>query len=141
MARGKAVATGDARGELHHHFKRTYTRTLLGADDATHFSVNQFYIEPGGEIPLHIHKRHQETVYILSGRAEMVVGGKVHEGGPGFLVSGPEGESLAVKNIGDEPVRGLAIFAPVFAPLESSDYLWPHDPHWPADQSASHGAT
>lgn len=109
-----------------------YMNTLLGPADDTDFSFHELHIEPGGEIPLHIHEDHQEAVYVLSGRAKFVVEGNVVEAGPGFLTSAPKGCSLAIKNIGDETFIALAIFSPIFA---YEDYLWPSDDRWPASQS------
>lgn len=63
--------------------RKVFVNELVGADDVTDFSVHEFEVSLGGEIPLHIHERHQETLYVISGHAKCEVGGKVYEGWPG----------------------------------------------------------
>jgi quercetin dioxygenase-like cupin family protein len=128
------VPRGAAAKEKHpsDQFQEVYMSTLLHArQDVTAFSFHEFEILPGGKIPVHIHELRQETVYLLSGRAEMCVGGEVRTVGGGDFVSGAAGTSLGVRPLGDETLTGVVMFAPSFA---GEDYLWLDDERFPADQ-------
>ena len=70
-------------------------------------------------------------MYLLSGRAEMCVGGEVRTVGGGDFVSGAAGTSLGVRPLGDEKLTGVVMFAPSFA---GEDYLWLDDERFPTDQ-------
>lgn len=65
-----------------------------------------------GTLPAHIHRRHAETVYVLSGTARMRLGDKWHELVPGQLVHVPPGTVHAV--VSREGASVLSIFTPPF---------------------------
>ena len=118
-------------------FQEVYMDVLLHAkQDVTAFSFHEVEILPGGVIPVHIHQLYQETVYLLSGRAKVCVGGEVVTAGAGDFFSGAAGTSLGVRPLGDEKVTGVVMFAPSFA---CDDYLWVDDEQFPADQAPPEG--
>ena len=65
-----------------------------------------------GSLGAHFHAHHDETVYVLEGRARMRVGDAWHELGPGDLVHVPEGVVHAGEIEGEATV--LSFFTPAF---------------------------
>jgi quercetin dioxygenase-like cupin family protein len=129
------VPHGSIAKEKHpsERFEECYMTLLLHAkEDITAFSFHEFEIQPGGVIPVHIHELYQETVYLLSGRAKVCVGGELVTAGPGDFFSGAGGTSLGVRPLGDEKVSGVVMFAPSVA---CDDYVWWDDEQFPAEQA------
>ncbi|MES3160936.1 MAG: cupin domain-containing protein [Halorubrum sp.] len=74
-------------------------------------SIQQFYIEPGAEVPEHEHP-HEQVGTVTSGTLTFVVDGEerpVHAGDT-FVV--PGGEPHSAYNDRDVPVEGFDVFAP-----------------------------
>ncbi len=63
-------------------------------------------------IPAHYHARHEETVYVVAGRARMWIDGEAYELEPGMLVHVPRGAVHSVEPEGPSSV--LSIFTPPF---------------------------
>jgi len=81
------------------------------AEDDT-ITVTVQWAAAGVGLPKHIHKTHNETVYIVSGTAQMYVNDKWVEIGAGNLHFNPMGKVHTVKNTGSEPLVLLSIFSP-----------------------------
>ena len=84
--------------------------TQLAAGERT--SIQGFEIEPGATVPEHSHHPEQtgfvyegELTFVLADGEEVVVG-------PGDSFTLPGEEPHAAENRGDEPVRGVDVFAP-----------------------------
>jgi mannose-6-phosphate isomerase-like protein (cupin superfamily) len=73
-------------------------------------TITEATMEPGVEIPYHRHPNADETMFIVEGRAEMVVDGKRFSAGPGDAVLAPRGLGHTVRNSGDVPLKFIAIF-------------------------------
>ena len=69
-------------------------------------------VTAAGPIRPHYHALHEETVYVVAGRARMRIGDAWHEIGPGSIVHVPTGVVHAVEPL--EPCTVLSIFAPPF---------------------------
>ena len=67
------------------------------------------YMPPGGEIPLHYHDC-EESLTFLSGEVEVTLGEEVHRISADTTVFVPTGLLHAVHNVGDLPVRLIAVF-------------------------------
>lgn len=67
------------------------------------------YMPPGGEIPLHYHDC-EESLTFLSGEIEVTLGEEIHRIGPDTTVFVPKGVLHRVCNIGNIPVRLIAVF-------------------------------
>ena len=69
----------------------TWFQVLLGpADGAPNFAMRRFAMGEGGGMPLHTNTvEHQQ--FVLCGRAEVGIGGRVHEVEPGCVVYIPAG--------------------------------------------------
>jgi quercetin dioxygenase-like cupin family protein len=73
----------------------------------------------GAEIKAHFHKTHDETVYVLKGTGEMLVGDKWTDIKPGTLHFNPMGKAHYTKNTGDEPLVAISIFTPAMREPDS----------------------
>jgi quercetin dioxygenase-like cupin family protein len=74
-------------------------------------SVQHFHIEPGATVPEHSHE-HEQVGFVYRGTMVFEVGGDEYAIGPNESFGIPSEEPHAARNRGDEPVRGLDIFAP-----------------------------
>jgi len=66
----------------------------------------------GGGPPPHIHRKEDETFYILEGEITFQIGGERRVAGPGTFVHMPIGNLHAFKNETDQPVKMLVSFVP-----------------------------
>ena len=64
----------------------------------------------GRKLPAHCHARHVEATYLISGRALVTCGESQFEAKGGDYFYGPHNTWLGFKSIGQEPLRGVAIF-------------------------------
>lgn len=76
---------------------------------ATQMELWEQYMAPGGVIPLHYHDC-EESLTFLSGVVEVTLGEIVHRVNADTTVFVPEGVLHEVRNVGDEPVRLIAVF-------------------------------
>jgi quercetin dioxygenase-like cupin family protein len=67
---------------------------------------------PGDGPPLHVHRREDETVYVLDGEFRWKLGDELSVTGPGSFVFIPRGLPHTWQVIGERPGRMLVTFAP-----------------------------
>ena len=82
--------------------RKAYRQILIGPDDAPHFAMRRFIIDPGGEIPNHTNTVEHEQ-YVLKGRAKIGIGDQTIEVKTGAVVFIPAGVPHWYKAIGAEP--------------------------------------
>lgn len=75
----------------------TVSILIDGKDTGGVFSLWEGVQKPGSEPPLHVHHTSDETFYILEGRIRFLIGGQVHDAGPGDVVFAPRGIPHAFK--------------------------------------------
>jgi mannose-6-phosphate isomerase-like protein (cupin superfamily) len=66
----------------------------------------------GAEVKAHLHKTHDETVYVIKGTAKMLVNDKWVDIKPGTLHFNPMGKVHHTKNTGNEPLVAILIYTP-----------------------------
>ncbi len=81
-------------------------QVLISAEEAPHFAMRCFTIQPGGKMPLHTNTVEHEQ-FVLSGKAEVTLGAEHYEVSPGNVVFIPAGMPHAYATIGKEPFRFL----------------------------------
>ena len=86
----------------------------VGAKNA---SMGLNITEVGSMIPDHKHEDSEELMFIVSGRARLVIdndeGGKdVFEIGPDTAIYSPLGKTHRLENIGDEPLKLVWVYSP-----------------------------
>ena len=75
-------------------------------------SVNVWQMTKG--LPLHFHRSHEEVIFVKSGRAEVRIGERTLTMQAGDLVLIPKGTLHSARAVGEEPFRGISVFAPAF---------------------------
>jgi quercetin dioxygenase-like cupin family protein len=79
-------------------------------DDTTSIFVARFV--EGAEVKPHLHKTHNEIVYVLKGTGSMYVNGEWIDVKPGTFHFNPMNKAHATKNTGKEELVILSIFTP-----------------------------
>jgi quercetin dioxygenase-like cupin family protein len=82
----------------------------IAEDDA--ISLYLIRMLEGAELGPHFHKTHDETEYVISGAARLLVDDKWVEIRPGSVHFNPAGKVHASKNTGKEPLVVLIMFTP-----------------------------
>lgn len=82
-------------------------------DNAPHFAMRSFAVEPGGYTPKHQHD-YEHEVYVISGQASVLLDGSQHDlkTGDTVLVPANELHQFSVPESATEPFRFLC-FVPV----------------------------
>ena len=86
----------------------TRFQVLIGADQAPHFALRRFTMEPGGGMPRHTNEVEHEQ-YVLRGRARVGIGDEVFEVGSDDVVYIPAGVPHWYEAQGDDPFEFLCI--------------------------------
>ena len=60
----------------------------------------------------HLHKTHDETVFVMKGTGQMLIDDKWVDIKPGSLHFNPTGKVHSLKQTGDEPLVAISIFTP-----------------------------
>jgi mannose-6-phosphate isomerase-like protein (cupin superfamily) len=60
----------------------------------------------------HLHKTHDETVYVIKGTGQMLINDKWVDIKPGSLHFNPTGKIHSIKQTGNEPLLVISIFTP-----------------------------
>jgi quercetin dioxygenase-like cupin family protein len=81
------------------------------ADTGGQLSIVEVTEPPGGEAPLHVHKRDDEAFYVLDGTVTLQVGDEVVEAAAGDFAFGPRGIPHRY-TVGPEGCRMLFILTP-----------------------------
>jgi mannose-6-phosphate isomerase-like protein (cupin superfamily) len=80
-------------------------------DGDPNYYVRYFRVESGGQTSLDQHE-HDHGVYIIHGRAEVLMGNEIVEIGPHDIVYIPGNEVHQFRSIGSEPLGFLCIVPP-----------------------------
>lgn len=86
----------------------TFKQVLVSADEAPNFAMRKFIIEPGGSMPMHTNSVEHEQ-YVLKGKAEVSIGGKIFIVNKDDIVFIPMGVEHYYKTIGDENFEFLCV--------------------------------
>ena len=93
---------------------------VIGPEDgANNFSVRYFEIEPGGQSSFDRHD-HDHGIYILRGRAKVLIGWDVHDVSPGDVVYIAPNEQHQFESVGKEPLGFLCVVPPKDPPPEAT---------------------
>lgn len=91
----------DIRDETVANAVATHRRVLVSADEAPHFALRRFEIKPGGEIPMHSNSVEHEQ-YVLSGKADVVIGEESFTAEAGDALFIPAGVEHTYKTLGED---------------------------------------
>jgi quercetin dioxygenase-like cupin family protein len=73
---------------------------------------------PGEGPPFHLHRREDETIYVVRGTLRVRLAEDVHAAPAGSFVFMPHGVPHAWQNVGDDPALLLVVFTPATAGME-----------------------
>jgi quercetin dioxygenase-like cupin family protein len=89
-----------------------YTFLVTGAQSDGAYFIMEADVPPGGGPPPHIHRREQESFYLLDGTLEIQMGDKTVQASKGDFVHIARGEVHCFRNTGSTTARLLLIFSP-----------------------------
>ena len=89
-----------------------YRFLVTGEETAGRYAMFEAVVLPGGGPPLHLHRKEDETFYVLEGEITFQVGDEKLVARPGAFVNMPIGNPHAFKNETDAPAKMLISFAP-----------------------------
>jgi len=76
-------------------------------------SMGMNITEVGSMIPDHVHEESEEVLFLISGRAKIVIEAEGEwEIGPETAFYSPRGKKHRRRNIGDEPLRIVWVYSP-----------------------------
>ncbi len=82
----------------------------------TNLSMGMNITEVGSMIPDHAHEDCEEVLFLISGRARIVIEGEgAWEIGPETAFYSPIGKKHRVENVGDEPLKLVWVYSPPLA--------------------------
>ena len=96
----------------HPRIKNVFMKTLLTAADNPYTNISLVKVPVGSAVSRHVHIDEIETVYLLAGKSELVLGDERVAFNAGSIVAIPKGLEHELHNVGDEDVELLAIFTP-----------------------------
>ena len=88
------------------------TVKLTSEDTGGVYSVAEEISPPQGGAPPHTHSQEEETLYVLEGEVEFLLGEDTIPAGAGSCVYVPRGALHTFKNVGTSPSRVLAVLSP-----------------------------
>lgn len=88
----------------------------IAGDDTMDLYVGR--MTEGAGVKPHIHKTHDETLYVIKGTGQMFVNGKWVDLKPGSLHFNPMGKVHGIKQTGAEPLVLISIFTPAMKEMD-----------------------
>ena len=88
--------------------KHTERQVLIGPDQAPHFAMRRFVMQPGGGIPRHMNTVEHEQ-YVLRGQARIGVGDEVYDVRVGDVTYIPAGTPHWYEVTGGEPFEFICV--------------------------------
>jgi mannose-6-phosphate isomerase-like protein (cupin superfamily) len=107
------VRAADVEGE--HRTPPRVSKLLLAPKfgGVKQVSMGMNITEVGSQIPDHVHEASEEVLFLISGRAKIVIDGEGEwEIGPETAFYSPVGKKHRVENIGTEPLRIVWVYCP-----------------------------
>lgn len=80
--------------------------------ETSHMFCDLYCLEPGQSQKVHVHEDATKFYYIMEGTAQVLVGKRQRQVGPGFLALAKPGELHGVENVSDDRVVVLVAMAP-----------------------------
>jgi mannose-6-phosphate isomerase-like protein (cupin superfamily) len=90
----------------------TVTFKATSADTDGAYTLIEVIDQPQAGPPLHLHRREDESFYILEGTFAFQIGDLALTATPGWFMTAPKGVPHSYKNIGTTPAKMLAFFVP-----------------------------
>lgn len=112
MSSAKTIHIGPGEGPAFSAVGDVY-RILAGGDETGGaYALCESRVLPGGGPPPHVHRREDESFFVLEGQITFLLGDRKVVAGPGTFIQGPRGIPHGFKNEGTKPARMLIHVAP-----------------------------
>lgn len=98
--------------EEHPRIQNIFMKVLLTSADNPLANISLVKVPVGSHVSRHLHPGEVETVYLLAGKSELVLGEERVPFNAGSVVAIPKGLEHELHNVGDETVELLAFFTP-----------------------------
>ncbi len=99
----------EAKDVVEEGAKKTRVRWLISkSDGAPNFALRMFEVDAGGCTPLHRHPWEHE-IFILEGKAKVVIGEKSYEVDEGYVIFIPPNIKHTIINAGSKVLRFLCL--------------------------------
>lgn len=89
-----------------------YRFLVTGEETGGAYFAMEALVPPGGGPPPHVHRREDETFYVLDGDITFRLGDRLLVGGPGTFVNVPRGSVHCFRNDGTATARVVLTFTP-----------------------------
>jgi quercetin dioxygenase-like cupin family protein len=89
-----------------------YTFLVTGEESGGAYFAMEALVPPGGGPPPHIHRREDETFYVIAGSITFRLGDRLITAGPGDFVNVPRGTVHCFRNDGADTARMILTFTP-----------------------------
>jgi quercetin dioxygenase-like cupin family protein len=89
-----------------------YTFLVTGEESGGAYFAMEAFVPPGGGPPPHIHRREDETFYVLEGTCTFRLGDQTVVAAAGDFVNVPRGLVHGFRNAGTETARMILTFTP-----------------------------
>jgi quercetin dioxygenase-like cupin family protein len=106
------VNSADVDWQEHPRVKNVFMKTLLTAADNPLANFNLVKVPVGGLVTRHLHVEEVETIYMLAGKSELILGEQRIPFHAGTIVAIPKGLEHELINVGEITVELLTIFTP-----------------------------
>jgi mannose-6-phosphate isomerase-like protein (cupin superfamily) len=90
----------------------TVTFKAVSTDTDGAYTLIEVIDEPQAGPPLHLHRREDESFYILEGTFAFQIGDRALTATAGWFMTAPKGVPHSYKNIGTTPAKMLSLFVP-----------------------------
>jgi quercetin dioxygenase-like cupin family protein len=90
----------------------TVTFKAVSTDTDGAYTLIEVIDEPQSGPPLHLHRREDESFYILEGTFAFQIGDLTETATAGWFLTAPKGIPHSYKNIGTTPAKMLTLFVP-----------------------------
>jgi len=116
MAELPYVVAAEVEGEYRDPPRRSKLLLAPKYGGVINVSMGMNVTDVGSMIPDHVHEDSEEVLFLISGRAKLVIEGEGEwEIGPETAFYSPIGKSHRVENIGDEPLKLVWVYCPPLA--------------------------
>lgn len=89
-----------------------YTFLVTGEESGGAYFAMEALVPPAGGPPPHVHRREDETFYVIDGKITFRLGNRSVLAGPGDFVNVPRGVVHCFRNDGDATARMILTFTP-----------------------------
>jgi putative monooxygenase len=113
MSKPPYVKAADVEGEYRDPPRTSKLLLAPKFGGVKNLSMGMNITEVGSMIPDHMHEESEEVLFLISGRAKIVIEGEGEwEIGPETAFYSPVGVKHRVENIGDEPLKLIWVYHP-----------------------------